>query len=217
MLSERRNILVGGGVAAAALFAAYISRKPLIRAALSVFSDNTNYLSLNSFSVDPVICRIATQSIEGPYFVPDSPFRRDIQDGQVGAALHLKLKFVDALTCKPLPNIAIHVWQANANGTYSSYFSHSPDEVESTPGHVPVENTERFLRGHQITNAEGSVDFFTIYPAWYSFRTPHIHLKALIDEKTLLTTQLYFPDSLNKLLQQTVYLTVRGQSLWLLT
>ena len=33
----------------------------------------------------------------------------------------------------------------------------------------------------------------TIYPGWYSGRTPHVHLKLRVGAKAT-TTQLYFPD-----------------------
>ena len=33
----------------------------------------------------------------------------------------------------------------------------------------------------------------TIYPGWYSGRTPHVHLKLRVGAKAA-TTQLYFPD-----------------------
>ena len=41
------------------------------------------------------------------------------------------------------------------------------------------------------------VDVHGRYPGWYPGRTPHIHFKVLIDEKNLVTGQLYFPDALS--------------------
>ncbi|MFC9518128.1 protocatechuate dioxygenase [Nocardiaceae bacterium NPDC056970] len=54
-----------------------------------------------------------------------------------------------------------------------------------------------YLRGAQTTDANGIVRFTTIFPGWYTGRTVHIHLKVHIDKKTVLTTQLYFDDTLN--------------------
>lgn len=34
-----------------------------------------------------------------------------------------------------------------------------------------------FLRGYQVTDSNGAVEFTTIYPGWYSGRTVHIHYK----------------------------------------
>ena len=36
---------------------------------------------------------------------------------------------------------------------------------------------KKFLRGYQVTDASGRVDFVTIYPGWYPGRTAHIHFK----------------------------------------
>jgi len=54
-----------------------------------------------------------------------------------------------------------------------------------------------YLRGAQTTDANGIARFTTIFPGWYTGRTVHIHLKVHIDKKTVLTTQLYFDDTLN--------------------
>ena len=55
----------------------------------------------------------------------------------------------------------------------------------------------RYLRGAQVTNGEGIVEFTTVYPGWYPGRTVHIHAKVHLDAKTVLTTQLYFDDALS--------------------
>ena len=51
-----------------------------------------------------------------------------------------------------------------------------------------------YLRGAQPTNREGIARFTTIYPGWYQGRTVHIHVKAHINKKTVLTTQLFFDE-----------------------
>jgi protocatechuate 3,4-dioxygenase beta subunit len=37
---------------------------------------------------------------------------------------------------------------------------------------------QKFLRGYQVTDANGGAEFLTIYPGWYSGRTVHIHFKV---------------------------------------
>ena len=54
-----------------------------------------------------------------------------------------------------------------------------------------------FCRGRQITDSEGWGEFHTIYPGWYTPRSVHIHVKALLNKKEMITTQLYFPQDLN--------------------
>ena len=51
-----------------------------------------------------------------------------------------------------------------------------------------------YLRGAQVTNSAGIVEFLTIYPGSYQGRTVHIHAKVRLDKQTLLTTQLFFDE-----------------------
>lgn len=69
--------------------------------------------------------------------------------------------------------------------------SYSEGDVESTPS-----GTATFLRGAQATDAQGIVHFTSIFPGWYTGRAVHIHIKVHIDKKTVLTTQLFFDDTL---------------------
>ena len=36
---------------------------------------------------------------------------------------------------------------------------------------------QKFLRGYQVTDGSGAVEFQTIYPGWYPCRATHIHFK----------------------------------------
>ncbi len=194
----RRRWLLGGlGAVAAATGATYLARRPLTRLAFATIVDNRKFEKTSYSFEDSNVCNLAATAVDGPFYLPTSPPRSDIRDQQIGQLLKLKLKFVDASTCQPISGAAVHIWHANALGQYSGYPSHNPDIIKLTPGHEPAENNDQFLRGYQITDANGRVDFLTISPAWYSFRTPHIHVKALVGAKAVLTTQLYFPESSN--------------------
>jgi protocatechuate 3,4-dioxygenase beta subunit len=66
--------------------------------------------------------------------------------------------------------------------------------VESTVG-------ESWLRGYQISDASGKVQFTTILPGWYSGRTTHIHLRLRssydsTDNSGTNTMQLFFDQTL---------------------
>ena len=203
-LTTKRRWLRWLGGAVALVGAGVLFRKPLLRNALALAIDNDQYDTTSVSFLDSETCVVTSRTIEGPFFVPSSPLRSDISDRQLGQKLKLSLKFVGSVTCKPIAGAAVHIWHANAEGRYSGYEGHSPDEVELTPGHLPVESEQRFLRGHQITSDAGMVEFTTIVPAWYSFRTPHIHAKVLLPDNQSLTTQLYFPDSMNKWVRETM-------------
>ena len=56
---------------------------------------------------------------------------------------------------------------------------------------------QSFLRGRQVSDAEGMVEFLTIYPGWYPGRTVHIHLMVHTDD-AVLTSQLYFPEEVSE-------------------
>ena len=57
--------------------------------------------------------------------------------------------------------------------------------------------TTTFLRGTQTTNADGIVEFVTIWPGWYPGRAIHIHSRVHVEDRTVLTTQYLFDDDLN--------------------
>src|SRR5204862_6439846 len=44
----------------------------------------------------------------------------------------------------------------------------------------------------------------TIYPGWYRGRTPHVHFKVFLDEQTVVTGQIYFPDALSQFIYANV-------------
>ncbi len=105
----------------------------------------------------------------GPYFVDGQMKRSNILaniDGstvQSGVPLVVTVNLLNAKTCAAIADAQIDIWQANADGVYSD------ESVESTLGQTS-------LRGYQVTDSNGSVAFTTIFPGWYSGRTPHIHL-----------------------------------------
>jgi protocatechuate 3,4-dioxygenase beta subunit len=59
---------------------------------------------------------------------------------------------------------------------------------------------KKFLRGFQLTSANGVAEFLTIYPGWYAGRAVHIHFKIRTDpglgRAHEFTSQLYFDESI---------------------
>jgi protocatechuate 3,4-dioxygenase beta subunit len=139
------------------------------------------------------LCKLTAEQEEGPYYVPLKKIRSHIADGQPGAPLAITFRVVDVTTCRPLPNVAVDVWHCNAAGTYSDA-AH-----EGTAG-------DGFLRGIQLTDANGEATFQTIFPGWYRGRTVHIHVKArtggaatttYTDGRTCHTGDVFFPQETN--------------------
>jgi protocatechuate 3,4-dioxygenase beta subunit len=120
-------------------------------------------------------CRVTSERAEGPFYVDTDSLRRDIREGRPGVPLLLELTVREAETCRPLRDAVVDVWHCDARGDYSA-------------------GPERFLRGTQVSDRGGKVEFMTIYPGWYPGRTPHIHAKVRLDRREALTTQLFFED-----------------------
>jgi protocatechuate 3,4-dioxygenase beta subunit len=125
-------------------------------------------------------CTLTPELTEGPYYFDADAIRSDIREDRAGTPLRLAIRVRDS-ACEPLRNAVVDIWHCDAEGAYSGFEG---------------EGGERFLRGTQVTDAKGVVEFTTVYPGWYPGRTVHIHAKVHIDNSTMLTTQLFFPDEL---------------------
>lgn len=140
-------------------------------------------------------CVVKPQQTEGPYFVDEklnrSDIRSDPSDNSIKPGIPLRLVFrvseINGSSCKPLNNAAIDIWHCDATGVYSDI----EDRNFSTVG-------KKFLRGYQVTDANGTAQFITIYPGWYPGRTVHIHFKIRTNSVSQpgyeFTSQLYFDD-----------------------
>ena len=129
-----------------------------------------------------VSCVLTPEQTEGPYYVAGEKYRRNITDGRPGVPLFLRLRVVDASTCKPIAGAAVDIWHADALGVYSGFGAGATSRT--------------FMRGIQKTDANGLARFHTVYPGWYQGRTVHIHVKVHVAGNVLHTGQLYFADSL---------------------
>jgi protocatechuate 3,4-dioxygenase beta subunit len=138
------------------------------------------------------VCLLYPETTAGPYYLDPRLVRQDITEGRPGVPLELVLQVVDG-SCRPLSGVRVDVWHCDAAGNYSGYAGQGSDRALDTRG-------ETFLRGTQLTRDDGTAGFRTIWPGWYRGRTPHIHLKVLLDEATALTSQLFFPDGVSEAL-----------------
>ncbi|MDR7277366.1 dioxygenase family protein [Catenuloplanes atrovinosus] len=134
----------------------------------------------------------------GPYYVPGSPHRRDIREDRAGVPLTLGIRVAATGTGAPLPGATVEIWHCDADGIYSGYQRYGADRfpalVSLTLRAFRPSDTARFLRGQQVTDGAGQVEFRTVVPGWYTPRTLHIHVRVSLAGKPLLGTELYFPD-----------------------
>jgi protocatechuate 3,4-dioxygenase beta subunit len=103
--------------------------------------------------------------------------------------------------CGPLAGVAVDIWQCDAAGVYSGY----PNQLGGldTTG-------QTFLRGTQVTGADGRAEFVTIYPGWYPGRTTHIHFKVHPTASSEATSQVYFPEATTAAVYATGVYAARG-------
>jgi protocatechuate 3,4-dioxygenase beta subunit len=124
---------------------------------------------------------------EGPFYPKTLPADRDADLTRVagraeaarGTRLHLSGEVVDE-TGRPLPGIAVELWQCDSFGRYH----HAGDE-----GRPRDDNFQGF--GISATDERGRYAFKTIRPVPYGGRPPHLHFRLAWQGRALLTTQLY--------------------------
>jgi protocatechuate 3,4-dioxygenase beta subunit len=178
----------------------------------SLFSDRPQLsasqvmaLTNQSCSLTPSLIEVegTPQQTEGPYFVDDMPNRSDLRidtaDGKVqeGMPLNLilhvyalndKVGNAEGPTCTPLKGAKVDIWEANSQGVYSGVQSAGTRD-------------NNFLRGNQLTDENGTVQFTTIYPGWYEGRAIHIHVKVRASQNSKepleWTSQFYLNNSIN--------------------
>jgi catechol 1,2-dioxygenase len=142
-------------------------------------------------------------SIEGPYYVPNSPDLGaegtiPMRDGEKGTPLVWD-GTITSTDGSPLAG-KVELWHADADGFYSQF----------APG-IPEWN----LRASFSTGPDGKFKITTIRPApyqiptdgasgkliaaagWHAWRPAHLHVKVTAPGHELLTAQLYFPGDLH--------------------
>ncbi len=155
------------------------------------------------------VCMDSPTATEGPYWVDEMLNRSDVRvdpsDGSVRSGVPLTLAInVHEVTngnCAALSGAHVDIWHCDAAGTYSD------EAANNTVG-------KKYLRGYQITDDNGAVQFISIYPGWYSGRTVHIHVRVrtysgaqVYDE---FTSQFFFDDTItDTVFTQTPYSTRR--------
>lgn len=142
--------------------------------------------SSNLISTD--VCLLQPEVTEGPFYVDPDLIRADITEGRPGLPMQLRLQVVTA-DCTPVVGARVDVWHCDAEGVYSG--------VENLGGGQDTTG-QTFLRGTQMTDATGVAQFQTIFPGWYSGRTTHIHYKVILQDQTVLTSQIFFDETVNQ-------------------
>ncbi len=206
-----------------------LSRRRFVASGIAIATTAKLQLAAQALGAKPdaEVCRLMAEQEVGPYYVADELLRSNVVEGKPGVPLALRIVVMDARTCKPLPNAAIDIWHCDALGLYSGFTKQNPrgpggpppDFDPQHPGNRPgppgrmgrpPENHPTdaltFLRGIQLTDSSGAVEFATVFPGFYMGRTNHIHFKVRVgggasgrtykSGHTSHTGQIFFPEEL---------------------
>lgn len=136
-------------------------------------------------------CSVTNSETAGPFptITPASYVRSNIiSDNRTGVAFTINITINNTnANCGAYEGALVDIWHCDKDGYYSEYGGTSMQTVDYTSVH--------FLRGRQITNANGLVTFTSIFPGWYMSRATHIHVHIYkADGTSLLVTQIAFPE-----------------------
>ncbi len=146
---------------------------------------------------DPNACATSPAETAGPFPIktPAQLVRENIIGNKTGIPLLINFRIQNVNSaCSGLANAVVDIWHCDAQGNYSQYSGQLDGDFTS----------ENFLRGRQMTDANGNASFISIFPGWYPGRTPHIHVEVKSNTGTsLLITQVSWDESISN----TVYAT----------
>lgn len=154
-------------------------------------------------------CVLIPSETEGPYplmtYYNTGNLRSDIRETQEGVQLNLKLKIIGLENCLPIKNALVYIWHCNNHGYYSGY--------ANQPGYLGTKDYTgaTWLRGVQMTDANGEVNFISNFPGWYSSRVTHIHFRIYLNSVLQATSQISFPIETRDTIQATSLYSAHGK------
>ncbi|HLN95759.1 MAG TPA: T9SS type A sorting domain-containing protein [Flavobacterium sp.] len=140
--------------------------------------------------LSPLDCTIAASETAGPFptINPANYNQSNIIGDRTGVnfTVNIYIKNKNA-NCSAYQGALVDIWHCDKDGNYSQY---------GGTGMQPTNYTAyNFLRGRQVSDANGLVSFTSIFPGWYTGRATHIHVHIYNAAGTsLLVTQIAFPE-----------------------
>lgn len=131
-------------------------------------------------------CTLIPTETAGPFPLDLSAnatyFRNDVRENKTGTQLNLRIKIIGLTNCEAMPNLRVNIWHCDKDGLYSGY------SQANNSGQAGL----TYLRGYQMTDAGGEVNFVTIFPGWYSGRICHIHFQVYVSSMYAAISQMTF-------------------------
>ncbi|NEC89346.1 intradiol ring-cleavage dioxygenase [Streptomyces sp. SID12501] len=202
---QRRRVLIGGGTAAVVgglAVAGFASASPTTSATESEAATTSED---SSSSTTSSVCVLTAEVTEGPYSLDGALVREDIREDKAGIEVQHTFTVVDlANDCAPLEGALVELWHCDHLGEYSGFVGGNGHEEE---------DNGTFLRGGQLTDANGQATIISIWPGHYISRAVHIHMRVHTDVtltdtsytggELIHTGQLFFDAAINAKVQAT--------------
>jgi protocatechuate 3,4-dioxygenase beta subunit len=213
LLSRRQALGLLAGVGAGVIAAACSSGSSSSSKSPSTSRASGGSARGSTATTPGTACVLTPEVTEGPFYLDLDKVRSDITEGKDGMPLDLKITVVDANGCAPVKGAPVDVWHCDAGGVYSGFGQGAGGGPGGGPGGGSQSPTDSatFLRGTQMTDANGLADFQTIYPGWYQGRAVHIHVKVHEGGSVVHTGQLFFDDSLTDQVYENAPYSTRGK------
>jgi hypothetical protein len=169
---KRKTFLRSLGLASGAIISA-----PIVAAA-----------SVSELSEKPAVgkggCSLVPSEIAGPFPLDLSDntfyFRQDITEDRPGIRVIQRMRIVGVDNCQPMPNVRVNIWCCDVDGNYSGYTAFDSEG-------------ETYMRGYQITDDNGDVEFISILPGWYPGRVLHMHFQVHVSTSFAAVSQFTWP------------------------
>ncbi|MFJ9708105.1 intradiol ring-cleavage dioxygenase [Streptomyces sp. NPDC101234] len=199
---KRRRVLIGGATVAAVggLMAA-----GLASADTTTSESDSDASTTVSSDASSSVCTLTAEVTEGPYSLTGALVREDVREDREGVEVQYTFTVVDeANDCAPLADALVEIWHCDALGEYSGFVGKN--------GHTETDDGT-FLRGGQMTDANGQVSIISIWPGHYVSRAVHVHMRVHTDVtltdtsytggSVIHTGQLFFDADINTEVQAT--------------
>ena len=129
-------------------------------------------------------CSLIPSETPGPFPLDLSDntfyFRQDITEGRPGIRVIQRMRIVGVDNCQPMSNLRVNLWCCDAEGNYSGYSAFGSEG-------------ETYMRGYQITDDNGEVEFISILPGWYPGRVVHMHFQVHVSTTFAAVSQFTWP------------------------
>jgi len=140
-----------------------------------------NTLKAAASIASPPTCVLIPSETAGPFplDLTTNPFyfRQDVREDRTGVQFNQKMRIIGLGNCLPMANVRVNIWHCDKVGNYSGY----GNQAGLT-----------YLRGYQITDANGEVEFVTVFPGWYNGRICHIHFQVFVSSQYAAISQLTY-------------------------